>query len=265
LSKLWEKGYALDKLIEEFTVGEDPLLDQRLVAADCLASMAHAKMLSRIGILTTEEFQALRKELSAIIRLNRDGRFSISREDEDCHTAIENHLVQSVGEAGKKIHTGRSRNDQVIAALRLYTRSFLLEFQAAVLDLVQVLLAFAEQHRDLPMPGRTHLQAAMPSSVGLWSGAWLEELLDDLSLVDTAYALNNSCPLGSAASYGVPLPLDREMVAESLAFDRVQNNVLYVNNSRGKFESVVLDAVEQDGPGSDSILPAGVRLLPPAR
>lgn len=245
MSKLWEKGYALDKLIEEFTVGEDPLLDQRLVAADCLASMAHAKMLSRISILTTEEFQALRKELSAIIRLNRDGRFSISREDEDCHTAIENHLVQSVGEAGKKIHTGRSRNDQVIAALRLYTRSFLLEFQAAVLDLVQVLLAFAEQHRDLPMPGRTHLQAAMPSSVGLWSGAWLEELLDDLSLVDTAYALNNSCPLGSAASYGVPLPLDREMVAESLAFDRVQNNVLYVNNSRGKFESVVLDAVEQ--------------------
>jgi len=245
LSKLWDKGYALDKLIEEFTVGEDPLLDQRLVAADCIASMAHAKMLAKIEILTPEEYGALREELSAIVRLNRDGRFPIRREDEDCHTAIENRLIQTVGEAGKKIHTGRSRNDQVIAALRLYTRSFLLEFQEAALNLVQVLHAFAEKHKDLPMPGRTHLQVAMPSSIGLWAGAWVEELLDDLNLVDTAYALNNSCPLGSAASYGVPLPLDREMVAESLAFDRVQNNVLYVNNSRGKFESIVLDAVEQ--------------------
>jgi argininosuccinate lyase len=245
LSKLWDKGYALDKLVEEFTVGDDPILDQRLVAADCLASMAHAKMLARIGVLTPKEYEGLRKELAVIIRLNRDGQFSIRREDEDCHTAIENRLVESLGEAGKKIHTGRSRNDQVIAALRLYTRSFLLEFQAAVLDLVQVLLAFAERYKDLPMPGRTHLQVAMPSSVGLWAGAWLEELLDDLLVLDAAYTLNNSCPLGSAASYGVPLPLDREMVAESLAFDRIQNNVLYVNNSRGKFESIVLDAVEQ--------------------
>jgi argininosuccinate lyase len=245
LSKLWEKGYALDKLIEEFTVGDDPLLDRRLVAADCLASMAHAKMLVRIDILTSGEYEALHGELSAIIRMNRDGKFPIRREDEDCHTAIENHLVRSAGEAGKKIHTGRSRNDQVIAALRLYTRSFLLAFQSAVLDLVQVLLAFAGKHRDLPMPGRTHLQVAMPSSVGLWAGAWLEELLDDLLLLDAAYALNNSCPLGSAASYGVPLPLDREMVAESLGFDRVQNNVLYVNNSRGKLESIVLDGLEQ--------------------
>jgi argininosuccinate lyase len=245
LSKLWDKGYALDKLIEEFTVGDDPLLDQRLVAADCIASMAHAKMLTRIKILTPEEYEALRKELAGIVQQNREGKFSIRREDEDCHTAIENRLIRSAGEGGKKIHTGRSRNDQVIAAVRLYTRSFLLEFQAAVLDLVQVLLGFAERHKNLPMPGRTHLQAAMPSSVGLWAGAWLEELLDDLRLVDTAYSLNNSCPLGSAASYGVPLPLDREMVAELLAFDRVQNNVLYVNNSRGKFESIVLDAVEQ--------------------
>ena len=245
MSKLWDKGYALDKLIEEFTVGDDPLLDRRLVAADCLASMAHAKMLERIEVLTPAESEALCKQLSAIIRLNLDGKFSIRREDEDCHTAIENHLVQTVGEAGKKIHTGRSRNDQIIAALRLYTRSFLLEIQGAVLDLVQVLLSLAEQHRDLPMPGRTHLQVAMPSSIGLWAGAWVEELLDDLILLDTAYTLNNSCPLGSAASYGVPLPMDREMVAESLGFEAVQNNVLYVNNSRGKFESIVLDAAEQ--------------------
>jgi argininosuccinate lyase len=245
LSKLWDKGYALDKIIEEFTVGEDPLLDQRLVAADCLASMAHARMLSRIDILEPEEYEALRRELLAIAKASREGGFSIRREEEDCHTAIENRLVQTLGEAGKKIHTGRSRNDQVIAALRLYTRSFLLEFQVAVLDLAQVLLDFAGTHKDLPMPGRTHLQVAMPSSVGLWAAAWVEELLDDLLLVEAAYVLNDSCPLGSAASYGVPLPLDRQMVAESLAFGRVQNNVLYVNNSRGKVESVVLDSLEQ--------------------
>jgi argininosuccinate lyase len=245
LSKLWEKGYALDKLIEEFTVGEDPILDQRLVAADCVSSLAHAGMLKQIGILNADEYEGLKKELSNIIQLNRDGNFPIRREDEDCHTAIENHLVENVGEAGKKIHTGRSRNDQIIAALRLYTRSFLLRFQSACLDLVQILVAFADQHKDVPMPGRTHLQIAMPSSVGLWAGAYAEELLDDLTLIETAYRLNNSCPLGSAASYGVPLPLDREMVAESLGFDRVQNNVLYVNNSRGKFEAIVLDAVEQ--------------------
>ena len=245
MSKLWDKGYALDKLIEEFTVGDDPILDQSLVAADCVASLAHAGMLKQINILTTDEYEGLRKELSTIIQLNRDGSFRIRREDEDCHTAIENHLVQKVGEAGKKIHTGRSRNDQIIAALRLYTRSFLLQLQSVSLDLVQILVAFADQHKNVPMPGRTHLQIAMPSSVGLWAGAYAEELLDDLILIETAYSLNNSCPLGSAASYGVPLPLDREMVAESLGFDRVQNNVLYVNNSRGKFEAIVLDAVDQ--------------------
>lgn len=245
MSKLWDKGYALDELIEQFTVGEDTVLDRRLVAADCLASLAHAGMLTKIGVLTEEENKALCKELLRIIGLNRTGEFSIRREDEDCHTAIENHLVEHVGEAGKKIHTGRSRNDQVIAALRLYTRSFLLGLEESVLDLVQGVLVFAQEHRDVPMPGRTHLQVAMPSSIGLWAGAYAEELLDDLSLVDSAYNLNNSCPLGSAASYGVPLPLDREMVAEALGFDRVQNNVLYVNNSRGKFEAIILDTLEQ--------------------
>ncbi|MEE8591070.1 MAG: lyase family protein, partial [Spirochaetia bacterium] len=157
MSKLWDKGSALDKLIEEFTVGDDPILDQSLVAADCVASLAHAGMLKQINILTTDEYEGLRKELSTIIQLNRDRSFPIRREDEDCHTAIENHLVQNVGEAGKKIQTGRSRNDQIIAALRLYTRSFLLQFQSDCLDLVQILVAFADQHKDVPMPGRTHL------------------------------------------------------------------------------------------------------------
>jgi argininosuccinate lyase len=245
VSKLWDKGIDLDSLIEEFTVGEDHLLDQRLVASDCLASLAHARMLHKIGVLTVAEFEALSGELVAVIRLNREGEFPIRRQDEDCHSAIENHLVQSLGEAGKKIHTGRSRNDQVIAALRLYTRDFLFRFQDAVLELAGSLLAFAAEHREQPMPGRTHLQIAMPSSVGLWAGAFAEELLDDLLLVETAGGLNDSCPLGSAASYGVPLPLDRELVADALGFARVQNNVLYVNNSRGKYEAVILDAVSQ--------------------
>jgi argininosuccinate lyase len=245
LSKLWDKGYALDQLIEEFTVGEDPQLDRRLVAADCMASLAHARMLEHIGILEPEEYGALARELLRIIELSRQGTFTVRREDEDCHTAIENHLVQTAGPAGQKIHTGRSRNDQVIAALRLYARAFLDTFEPAVLDLCRVLLDFAATHENLPMPGRTHLQVAMPSSVGLWAGAWVEELLDDLTLVDAAYRLNNSCPLGSAASYGVPLPLDRAAVADALGFEGVQNNVLYVNNSRGKVESIVLDALEQ--------------------
>jgi argininosuccinate lyase len=245
MGKLWEKGVPLDPLIERFTVGDDYLLDRSLVNADCLASMAHAAMLERIGILDSREKKALHRELAGIVRLNEQGRFPITAADEDCHTAIENHLTARLGETGKKIHTGRSRNDQVLAALRLYGRAFLLELLEACLDLAAGLLELARRHSGTPMPGRTHLQLAMPSSVGLWAGAYAEELLDDLRLAEAAYELNDACPLGSAASYGVPLPLDRELVAELLGFGRVQNNVLYANNSRGKTEAVILEAVEQ--------------------
>lgn len=245
MSKLWEKEYSFDQLIEEYTVGQDPVLDLRLVNGDCVASIAHAVMLERIGILKPGELAALRGELVEIIRRNQAGEFAIRVDEEDCHTAIENRLVDKLGEAGKKIHTGRSRNDQVIAALRLHVRSSLLTLQGACLDLVRTLLGFARTHAEVPMPGRTHMQIAMPSSVGLWAGAFAEELLDDLRLLDGAYELNDLCPLGSAASYGVPLPLDRELVSELLGFRALQNNVLYVNNSRGKFEAVILDAAEQ--------------------
>ncbi len=245
MSKLWQKGVALDELVERYTVGRDYLLDQDLVNADCLASMAHAAMLEKIGILSAQEKASLHGGLAEIVRLNQAGSFRIEARDEDCHTAIENFLVARLGEAGKKIHTGRSRNDQVIAALRLYGRAFLLEFQQSALGLAATLTGFARRHERVPMPGRTHLQLAMPSSVGLWAAAYAEELLDDLVLAGAAYELNDACPLGSAASYGVPLPLDREMVADLLAFARVQNNVLAANNSRGKTESVILDAVEQ--------------------
>jgi argininosuccinate lyase len=245
MAKLWDKGFDQDALMEAFTVGEDYSLDSRLVNADCVASMAHAAMLGAIGILEKREVEALRRELAEIIAANAQGRFAIRRSDEDVHTAIENRLTAVLGDAGKKIHTGRSRNDQVIAALRLWTRGFLFSFQRACLTLVQRLLALSEAHALTPMPGRTHMQIAMPSSVGLWAAAYAEELLDDALLAQGAYEICDCSPLGSAASYGVPIPLDREMTARLLGFSRVQNNVLYANNSRGKFESIVLGAVEQ--------------------
>ena len=245
MAKLWEKTYSLNALMEAFTVGEDPALDQRLVNADCVASMAHAAMLTRIGILSKADSAALLAELARIVEKNQQGAFIIARSDEDVHTAIENHLVAAIGDAGKRIHTGRSRNDQVLAALRLWSRGFLFAFHGAEIALATRLLDFAERHARTPMPGRTHMQIAMPSSVGLWAAAWAEELLDDLALSHNAFVLLDACPLGSAASYGVPLPLDREMVAELLGFSRVQNNVLYANNSRGKLESIALEAVEQ--------------------
>ncbi len=245
MAKLWEKTYSLNKLMEAFTVGEDPVLDARLVNADCVASMAHAAMLGKIGILSGAEQDALQAELARIVERNARGEFVITRSDEDVHTAIENALVAALGDAGKRIHTGRSRNDQVLAALRLWTRGFLFAFHGAGLALAGLLLETAEAHARTPMPGRTHMQIAMPSSVGLWAAAYAEELLDDLTLSRTAFVLLDCSPLGSAASYGVPLPLDREMVADLLGFSRVQNNVLYANNSRGKLESIALEAVEQ--------------------
>jgi argininosuccinate lyase len=244
VSKLWHKNYDLNEVVEKFTVGEDYLLDRRLVAADCVASAAHATMLGSIGILTAEEVKDLKRELVAIIALQEKGKFDIKQSDEDCHTAIENFLTEKLGDAGKKIHTGRSRNDQVIAALRLFARDFLFAFMDGLLSLIRALLAFAGKHAETPMPGRTHMQIAMPSSVGLWAGAFAEELTDDAALVETAFRLNDACPLGSAASYGVPLPIDRELVARLLGFGKLQNNVLYVNNSRGKIEAIVLEAAE---------------------
>ncbi|MBN1412496.1 MAG: argininosuccinate lyase [Spirochaetales bacterium] len=245
MAKLWQKNYELNELVEEFTVGDDFLLDRHLVVSDCVASIAHAVMLESIGLLKKSELQGLVKELKNIIKLAEKGQFVIEKKDEDCHTAIENHLTQVLGEAGKKIHTGRSRNDQVLAALRLYSRDFMLHFQKNVLNLIESLIVFAKTNKNIPMPGRTHMQVAMPSSLGLWAGAFAEQLLDDLHLVQAVYDINNQSPLGSAASYGVPLPLNRELVSDLLAFKKVQNNVLYVQNSRGKMESMILDSLEQ--------------------
>ncbi len=244
MGKLWDKGYTFDSLVEQFTVGEDYILDSVLILADCISSIAHGNMLSHIGVLTDDEFSRLRGALIDIMNDSREGRFAIAREDEDCHTAIENRLIAVLGETGKKIHTGRSRNDQVLAATRLYTKSYLFDVMGNVLRAAKQFFSFAENHRDIPMPGRTHLQAGMPSSVGLWAAAFGEDLLDAYSLLETAFKLNDQSPLGSAASYGVPLALDRELTARLLGFARVQNNVLYVQNSRGKIEASVIYAID---------------------
>jgi len=245
MGKLWQKGYELNALIEQFTVGEDWKLDQRLLIADCVSSIAHARMLAGIGLLEKKELRDLETELRAIIRDVQEGTFAVAPADEDGHTAIENRLVRSLGEAGKKIHTGRSRNDQVIAALRVFSRAAAFKVLEAGTAAAAAFLQLAADHGDVPMPGRTHMQIAMPSSVGLWSAAYAEELIDDLVFfLQTADHVDQS-PLGSAASYGVPLPLDRQMVSDALGFRVLQNNVLYVNNSRGKFESLLLEAAEQ--------------------
>ncbi len=247
MSKIWAKNYELNELIEEFTVGSDYLLDQDLVESDCLASTAHAAMLTKIGILSEEELNGLKKGIREILDLHGKGAFPILRSDEDGHTAIENYLTEHIGDAGKKIHTGRSRNDQVITALRLYARSFLLTYMKTLGSLADRLYTLADEHAGTPMPGRTHMQIAMPSSVGLWMAAWAEELTDQFRLARGLFDVVDQNPLGSAASYGVPLPLDRQMTADLMGFSRVQNNVLYVNNSRGRIESLILDLLDQTG------------------
>jgi len=244
VAKLWDKGYELDKEIEAFTVGTDYLLDRELIWADCAGSVAHARMLAKIGVLTEGELKSLTAELRAIAR---DPQFTVAPEQEDVHTAVEQRLTAKLGDAGKKIHTARSRNDQVIVDLRLYGKARLLSVMRDLLALAEALVAFAEKHQGVPMVGRTHMQRAMPSSVGLWAGAYLESLLDDFELLKAAYAINDQCPLGSAASYGVPLVIDRQYVSEALGFAKVQNNVLYANNSRGKTESIILGALAQIG------------------
>ena len=244
MSKLWQKDYELNELVERFTVGRDYQLDNALIIPDCTASIAHAKMLNSIGLLTDAELEKLETALKDIIRDFKDGNFTIKPSDEDCHTAIENYLTVNAGAAGKKIHTGRSRNDQVQTALRMYSRASILSLLEKGCELASCMIAFAENNADIPMPGRTHMQIAMPSSIGLWAGAWAEEVIDSLKNLQSVYELIDQCPLGAAASYGTPLPLNREMTAELLGFSKVQNNVLYVNNSRGRLDSLVLNAVE---------------------
>lgn len=232
-----------------YTAGDDLRLDAELIEYDCIGTAAHAVMLAglrvRPPILRAAEARALVRELGAILRQARRGQFVIRPEDQDCHLAIERVLTERLGDAGRRIHAGRSRNDQVATALRLHTRAHVLGATLEAADLAAILIDFAETHRRAPMAGRTHLQPAMPSSVGLWAAAWAEDLLDDAAMLLDAAALADQCPLGSAASYGVPLPIDRARTAALLGFSRPTHTVLYANHSRGKIEAAALHACAQ--------------------
>lgn len=243
MAKLWQKNYSLDLLMQHFTVRNDYILDQELLISDVVASIAHLMMLNKIGILTDKEADDLKVGLKEILEQKLTTGFEIKEEDEDCHTAIEGYLSKRFGETGKRIHTGRSRNDQVQTALRLYMREASIKIANETLSFANELLAFAKRFEFVPMPGRTHMQLAMPSSVGLWSASFAEELIDEVKILLNVNKLLDQSPLGSAASYGTPIFLDREYSASLMGFEKVQNNVLYSNNSRGKFEAILLDAL----------------------
>lgn len=245
VTKLWQKGYRLHEQVERFEAAQNSLLDARLVRHDVWGSLAHVAMLKHVGILQEAEHHALQRALCTILELEQSGEFLISPSDEDVHTSIENYLVAHAGVAGKKIHMARSRNDQVIVDLRLYGKEQLHAVAEKLCALCTALLDFADRHKDVPMPGYTHMQRAMLSSVGLWAASFAEALLDDEHLLTTAYVLNDQSPLGSAAGYGVPLPIDRQYCADLLGFARVQNNVIYVQNSRGKIEAAIIQSLAQ--------------------
>lgn len=240
-TKLWQKNYTLDTMMESFTVRKDYILDEDLVLSDLIGSASQAKGLVKMGILSEEEGKSLLEGLAKIAELRLNNNFPIERSDEDCHTAIEMFLTKEYGDAGKKIHTGRSRNDQVQTALRIYMREAALKLSSASLSFARSLIEFAKKNVDVPMPGRTHMQIAMPSSVALWAMSFAEEIIEEAGMMMSFYDVLDQSPLGSAASYGTTLPTDREYLAHLMGFSKVQNNVLYANNCRGKFEAMFLD------------------------
>ncbi len=236
---LWDKGTGTNKLIEDFTIGKDRELDLYLAVFDILGSIAHGKMLQNIGILTKDELDMIVKELQNMCEEARKGKFIIEEGIEDVHTQVELMLTRKLGDTGKKIHTGRSRNDQVLLDLRLFMRHELQEIVRLVSDLFHLLIELSNKHKDVLIPGYTHLQVAMPSSFGLWFGAYAESLTDDLQLLHAVYQINNQNPLGSAAGYGSSFPLNRQMTTDLLGFDRLNYNVVYAQMSRGKVERLV--------------------------
>lgn len=241
--KLWDKGTSVNSLIENFTVGKDREMDIYLAKFDVLGSIAHAKMLQSIDLLTVSELAELQTELVAIYRIIENGNFRIENGVEDVHSQIELMLTQKLGDVGKKIHSGRSRNDQVLLDLKLFTRSEIQKLVGSVNELFGKFMAKAEANKQYLMPGYTHLQVAMPSSFGLWFSAYAESLVDDLVLLQAAYQITNQNPLGSAAGYGSSFPLDRQMTTDLLGFDSMNYNVVYAQMGRGKMEKTVAFAL----------------------
>ena len=234
--KLWEKNFEINKEIERFTVGRDREMDLYLAKYDVLGSMAHITMLESIGLLEKDELAQLLAELKNIYHLAERGEFVIEDDVEDVHSQVEMLLTRKLGDMGKKIHSGRSRNDQVLVDLKLFTRHQLMEIAEEVKVLFDELIQKSEQYKDVLMPGYTHLQVAMPSSFGLWFGAYAESLTDDMLFLQAAYKMTNRNPLGSAAGYGSSFPLNRTMTTQLLGFDSMDYNVVYAQMGRGKME-----------------------------
>ncbi len=240
---------TIDNDVLTFTAGRDVELDQALITVDCIGTAAHVTMLSRMPVtpklVSEDERRQVIDGLVEIIGLAGQNKFKIRLTDQDVHLAVERTLTAKLGDLGKKIHTCRSRNDQVAVDLRLFAKEQLMATLEEAAELVSTLVAFGKKHENVPMVGRTHMQPGMPSSVGLWATAHAESLLDDCVMLVNAYELNDQCPLGSAASYGVPLPIDRQLTSDLLGFGHPTHNVLYANNSRGKMEGIVLGAMSQ--------------------
>ncbi len=241
--KLWDKGTVVNELIENFTVGKDREMDLYLAKFDVLGSMAHIRMLESIGLLRKDELDMLLAELLNIYKLADRGEFVIEEGIEDVHSQVESMLTQKLGDVGKKIHSGRSRNDQVLLDLKLFARHEIQNIVEATHELFGKLLRKAEENKQNLMPGYTHLQVAMPSSFGLWFSAYAESLADDLLLMQAAYKITNQNPLGSAAGYGSSFPLNRQMTTDLLGFDQLNYNVVYAQMGRGKMEKTVAFAM----------------------
>ena len=235
-NKLWQKSYDLNQDIEQFTVGDDRKMDLYLAPYDVLGSLAHIKMLTRVGLLEENERQALAKNLSQIYQRAVEGDFKIEEGMEDVHSQVEMLLTQELGDMGKKIHSGRSRNDQVLVDLRLFFRAEIETLSQSTLELFETLQTLSEEHKDVLMPGYTHLQVAMVSSFGLWFGAYAESLIDDMQQLLATYKIMNHNPLGSAAGYGSSFPLDRKLTTELLGFEDLNYNVVHAQMGRGKTE-----------------------------
>jgi len=245
--KLWQKDNHKEsdksKIVERFTVGKDRELDLALVQYDVLGSKAHAEMLSKVGIITKAENKKLQRGLDDILNEIKKGKFKIDDTVEDVHSQIEFLLTERVGEAGKKIHTGRSRNDQVLLDIKLFVRHELKEITKSVVQLFDKLISLSEQHKDKLLPGYTHFQLAMPSSFGLWFGAYAESLIDDMEFVVAAHNIANKNPLGSGAGYGSAFQLDRKMTTKLLGFESMNHNSVYAQMTRGKTEKAAATAI----------------------
>jgi argininosuccinate lyase len=246
VAKLWQKeNQVTDAIIEQFTIGNDPVYDLQLARYDVMGSLAHITMLEHVGLLPSEELDPLCVELKNILDIIEDGTFVIEEGMEDVHSQIEYLLTKKLGDLGKKIHAGRSRNDQVLVDLKLFMRAEIMEIADAVEDLFDLLLTKSEAHKNDLLPGYTHLQIAMPSSFGLWFGAYAECLVEDAELLEAAFRLANKNPLGSGAGYGSSFPLDRKLTTILLGFEAPHVNVVNAQMSRGKTEFYVLNAISQ--------------------